>query len=287
MPPETDPIASSVWVRPVRSRGASQPTLSREQIVRATVELLDAEGLGGLSMRRLGNRLGAGATSVYWYVANKDDLLELAVDEVMGEIEVPDPAEHGWRAAAATLGRGMHSMVLRHPWIASLLGTRPTIGPHALRLSDRLIKILVAAGFTGADVLHASTLVMSHAFGSASRQVAWQQTTAASGVTTSEVLESFDEYQRGIAGNYPNYDAWWQANKELTADADKLQNDSFEFGLQRLLDGLETWLDRTPGAGGTVPASPGDPAPGKASTSAPPPPSRGSGASGGQDRKLP
>jgi AcrR family transcriptional regulator len=253
MPPGTDPIASSVWVRPVRSRGGGQPSLSREQIVRATVELLDAEGLGGLTMRRLGNRLGSGATSVYWYVANKDDLLELAVDEIMGEIAVPDPAEQGWRAEVARVGRGMRSMVLRHPWIAGLLGTRPTIGPNALRLSDRTIKILVAAGFTGVEVVHASTLVMSHAYGSASSEVAWQRTTAQSGVSTSEVLESFDRHQQYFAGDYPNYEAWWRTNKELAADIDHLQADSFEFGLQRLLDGLESWLDKTAVAGGSAP----------------------------------
>jgi AcrR family transcriptional regulator len=253
MPPETDPIARSVWVRPIRSGGGGQPTRSREQIVRATVELLDAEGLGGLSMRRLGNRLGSGATSIYWYVANKDDLLELAVDEVMGEIEVPDPAEHGWREAAATVGREMRSMILRHGWIAGLLGTRPTIGPNALRLSDRTIKILLTAGFTGAEVVYASTLVISHAFGTASSQVAWQRTTTQSGVSTGEVVESFDQYQRDIAVDYPSYDAWWRANKALTADAEKLQGDSFEFGLQRLLDGLETWLGRTAGTGGAAP----------------------------------
>ena len=75
----------SVWLRPTRER-TGQPSLSREQIVRAAIELLDAEGAAGLSMRRLGTKLGSGATSLYWHVANKDELLELAVDEVLGEI---------------------------------------------------------------------------------------------------------------------------------------------------------------------------------------------------------
>jgi AcrR family transcriptional regulator len=239
---KTDPIATSVWARPVRSSGG-QPTLSRDQIVRATVELLDAEGLAGLSMRRLGSRLSAAATSLYWYVATKDDLLELAVDAIMGEVEVPDPAEHGWREAAATVARDLHAMVLRHPWSAGLLGTRPNIGPNAMRLSDRGVTILQAAGFAGIDVGYASSLLMAHAFGSASLQVA----SAQAGMTAVEAMESFDRYRKNIAAQYPTYDAWWQANKQLAIDADRVQVNSFEFGLQRLLDGLETWLKRAKG----------------------------------------
>src|SRR4051812_1314873 len=162
MPPNTDPIVDSVWIRPPRSR-RGQPTLSREQIVRAAIELLDAGGLDGLSMRRLGTKLGSGATSVYWYVTNKDELLELAVDEVMGEIEIPDPAEAGWRAAAAGFAGGLRMMILRHSWITRLLGVRPTIGPNAMRLGDRGVALLMAAGFSGRQLAFASSLLTSHA----------------------------------------------------------------------------------------------------------------------------
>src|SRR5690242_3117266 len=102
MSSNADSLANSVWTRPPRSRGG-QPTLSREQIVHAAVELLDEKGLDGLSMRRLGSRLAAGATSLYWYVATKDDLLELALDEVMGEIEIPDTDAADWRTAASAV----------------------------------------------------------------------------------------------------------------------------------------------------------------------------------------
>lgn len=241
MPKAANPIAGSVWVRPGRSRG-SQPTLSREQIVKATVELLDEAGLGGLTMRKLGARLGAGATSLYWYVSNKDDLLELAMDEVMAELEIPALTGAGWREPAAALSRGFRSMVLRHPWFTGLLGTTPNIGPNAMRVTDRSIAVLTAAGFTGMDLGYVSQLLICHALGAATVEAGWRKN-AATRVSVSEMAESLSEYYEGDnAAKYPNYLAWWKENRSL--DIDRFEHDSFEFALERLLDGLAVWLDR-------------------------------------------
>jgi len=92
---------TSVWNRPRRGRRREQPALTQEQIVGEAIKLLDADGLDALTMRKLGTALGAVATAVYWHVANKEELIELVVDEVYGEIEVPevsDPSQ--WREAA-------------------------------------------------------------------------------------------------------------------------------------------------------------------------------------------
>ncbi len=240
MPQASNPIADSVWVRPGRSRG-NQPSLSREQIVKATVELLDELGLSGLTMRRLGARLGAGATSLYWYVSNKDDLHELAMDEVMAEIEIPDLTDAGWRGPAAALSRGFRSMILRHPWFTGLLGTTPNIGPRAMRVTDRAIAVLTAAGFSGMDLGYVSQMLLCHAIGAATVEAAWRRT--ATRVSVTEMARTLSEYyERHGAAQYPNYIAWWEENKSL--DVDKMQQDSFEFGLERLLDGVAVWLDR-------------------------------------------
>lgn len=103
MPADKPPIPS-VWARP-RARRA-QPALSRERIVAEAVRLLDEEGMEALSMRGLAVRLGTAATSLYRHVANKDELIELVVDELYGELEVPDPVgATGWRAPWSTAPR--------------------------------------------------------------------------------------------------------------------------------------------------------------------------------------
>jgi AcrR family transcriptional regulator len=236
-----DSFLDSVWMRPPRVR-AGQPALSREQIVRAAIELLDAEGPAGLSMRRLGTKLGSGATSVYWHVANKEELLELAVDEVLGEVYVPEPGDTSWRIGMSVCTAGMRRTLLRHPWVIALLGTHPTMGPNAMRLGDRSIAVLVAAGFTGMEIAHASGLLHAFAIGSATTHSASTAAIRRSGQTAGDLMKQVEPYLDEAAPDHPNYDKWRRENDVLSLDPDQIMDEGFAFGLERLLDGLELWL---------------------------------------------
>ncbi|GFJ78786.1 TetR/AcrR family transcriptional regulator [Phytohabitans houttuyneae] len=135
MAARTKPIPS-VWAR--QESGPDQPALSRASIVRQAIAMLDAEGIEALSMRKLGARLNAGATSLYRHVATKDELIELAVDEVFGEIAIPDAGGAGWRVAAAEAARSFRATALRHTWLPRCSARRgwPTWGPTSCRLPN-------------------------------------------------------------------------------------------------------------------------------------------------------
>jgi len=240
-PPTGNPLESSIWIHPPRRRG-EQPSLGREPIVRAAVELLDAEGLDGLSMRRLGSRLGAGATSLYWHVPNKAGLLDLVIDEVMGEVEVPDADAAGWRSAARAYATGMRTVILRHPWVTELLGARPNLGPNSMQLAERATKLLLVAGFDGHGLYHASQLLTSHAIGCAVLESSWRSAAARSGMSAQELVAEIQPYLSRIAADYPNVQKWQRENPDL--DIDKLYAESFDFGVDRLLEGLAGWLDK-------------------------------------------
>src|SRR5437868_12795155 len=92
-------------------------TLTRGQIVNAAIDLLDADGLDGLNMRALGQRLGSAATAVYWHVGSKDDLVALAGDQVWHEIALPDLTASEWRSAATALATELYALLGRHPWL--------------------------------------------------------------------------------------------------------------------------------------------------------------------------
>ncbi|MEU9018744.1 TetR/AcrR family transcriptional regulator C-terminal domain-containing protein [Actinomadura sp. NPDC048394] len=239
MAPENDPFIDSVWLRPGRPR-RGRPQLSREEIVAAAVALLDAEGLDGFSMRRLGASISAGATSMYFYVANKDELLELVVDEILGEVEVPDAAEAGWREAAAGLARSFRTVLLRHSWVIALFGSHPALGPNAMRVSDRTIALLSAAGLTGAEIGWASSLLVSQAIGYATSDVAMKRATRGGEKSPDELVEQLRPFVERAAGDHPAYADYWRRNMPLHLDPDA----GFEFGLERILDGLQAWLDR-------------------------------------------
>jgi len=236
-----DSFLDSVWMRPPRAR-AGQPTLSREQIVRAAIELLDADGPAGLSMRRLGTKLGSGATSLYWHVANKEELLEVAVDQVLGEVYVPEPGDTSWRIGMSVCTAGLHTTLLRHPWVIALLGTHPTMGPNAMRLGDRIVAVLVAAGFTAMEVSHASGLLHAYAIGAATTHSAATAAIRRSGQTPGEVMKQVEPYLDRVGPDHPSYDRWRRENDVLSMDPEQIMNEGFAFGLERLLDGLELWL---------------------------------------------
>ncbi|MEV0897684.1 TetR/AcrR family transcriptional regulator [Actinoplanes sp. NPDC049802] len=236
MPEFTD----SVWTRQARPR-TGQPTLSREQIVRTAIELLDTEGAAGLSMRRLGARLGSGATSLYWHVATKDDLLELAVDQVMGEIYVPEPGDTPWRVGVSVMANGMRAMLLRHPWVIGLLGVRPTIGPNVMRMSNRSVALLSAAGFTGSALSHVHSLITAHVIGAATTEAAVAAAVQRSGQSAAKIREQLEPFLEENARDYPDYARWRQESGVTELDPDQIWDQSFAFGLERILDGLDLW----------------------------------------------
>ncbi|NUW38289.1 TetR/AcrR family transcriptional regulator C-terminal domain-containing protein [Nonomuraea sp. SMC257] len=227
---------SSVWTR--EPRPARTPGRSREEIVRATLELLDAEGLDGLSMRKLGARLGSGATTIYWYVENKDELLELAYDHVWGQIALPVPEELGWRDTITTFAHSMRRVMLFHPWVGSLIGRLPALGPNALSMSDRLRKAFALAGFEGLDIDYANAALTAYVFGTVIPEIAWQSSMGGEELDQESMKETF----RHVARDFPDLLERLTEINDKVSDTDTLRETSFAFGLTTVLDGLEARL---------------------------------------------
>ncbi|HEV7934928.1 MAG TPA: TetR/AcrR family transcriptional regulator [Actinomadura sp.] len=224
---------TSVWTRPAKPR-KEQPALSLDQIVFAAVELLDADGLERLSMRRLGAELNAGATSLYWHVATKDELLELALDHVIAEVAVPDPGGIGWRAAATWYARSLRSMILRHPWTLTLFGSRPMLGPNAARELDEVLAVFEHAGFSGFALEYAQAAVIDYVIGAAGSEASWYGHRR--DVSPEEWTASLRPYLEQVGGAHPRLASHirniWAHN-----DQDVLEK-RFSFGLGAVLDGL-------------------------------------------------
>lgn len=138
----------------------------------AAVALLDAEGAAGLTMRRLAERLGAGATTLYWHVRTKDDVLDLALDEIFAE--VPLPGDGPWREQVRALVTGWRATMLRHPWSTALL-VRPMLGPHVLARTEFLQASLARAGLAGPDLTAATSALANHVIGAAMAEIATRQ----------------------------------------------------------------------------------------------------------------
>lgn len=170
----------SVFNRPER-RGRSKPTLSRERIVAATVGLLDRQGASALTMRKVAAELGVHATSLYWHVERREDLVELALDEILAEAATGlTPPETRWDIAIKDTARRFYSALRSHSWAAELAASKPLLGPNAVALSRRITSALKEYG--GSEEFQAAAIrtVSNQILGAATSMVTMQLTKAES-----------------------------------------------------------------------------------------------------------
>jgi AcrR family transcriptional regulator len=235
--PATPP--SFPWWPPDRPAGGGRTPLTRERVVAAALALIDREGLDALSMRRLGLELGAAAPTLYWHVASKDQLLDLIVDEILGDARNDMQPTGDWRDLLAEAARALRRVLLRHRNAAPLIGERLTMGPKALDALEWLLGTLIEAGFDPVTAVFVYNAVVNLAAGWAVFESRTPQGALAEGRTPEEL----DEMVRGMVKalpreRFPNLVA---ASRELTSST---ENERFEFTLQRLLDGIQVDRDR-------------------------------------------
>jgi AcrR family transcriptional regulator len=217
-------------------------TLTREQIVKAAIDLLDSEGLEGLSMRVLGKRLGSAATAVYWHVGSKNNLITLAGDQVWNEIALPDLTAVDWRTAATMMATDLHAMLTRHLWLVQAFGSHMVYGPGKARHDDHSLAIYETAGFTGARADQAAATVFIFVLGNALGHAAAASLTrklSRDGGNAQETMRDSMAKAREIAAQFPRLRARLET---AVADYAAAPDNSFEFGLQAILDGIEAQL---------------------------------------------
>ncbi|UGQ11763.1 TetR/AcrR family transcriptional regulator [Yinghuangia sp. ASG 101] len=169
----------TVWDRP---EPPHRPVpLDRRRIVAAAVVLADEGGLEAASLRKVAARLNAGPMRLYGYISTKEELFDLMVDEVQGEI-LPEEPPGDWREALQGLAHRTRRAALRHEWLADLLGGRPALGPNGLAVAESTL-----AAFDGlADVdtaMHAVETVSAYSTGAIRREIANLRAERATGLS--------------------------------------------------------------------------------------------------------
>jgi AcrR family transcriptional regulator len=138
--------------------------LTHDRVLTSAMDLADRDGLEALTMRRLAKTLGVEAMSLYYHVANKDELLDGMVDRVFAEVELPSH-DVDWRTAMRQRANSMREALLRHPWAISVMETRTSPGPANLRHHDAVLGRCRAAGFTVEMSAHAFSLMDAYIYG--------------------------------------------------------------------------------------------------------------------------
>ena len=234
-PPATPrgPVAAS---RP----GTSDQRLASDRIVAAAIAVADAEGLAGLSMRRVATELGVATMSLYRHIADKDDLLLKMMDAAFGECRFPARPPEGWRDQLELAARTLWAMFQRHPWLAPALSvTRPQPIARGLACAEWVLSALDRRGLDPSTMLTIYITLVNYVRGTAVNLELEAEAEAASGLNSEEWLDTQGPAMRSIveAGRFPVFE------RVTAADYDFNLQNLFEFGLQRLLDGLTPLID--------------------------------------------
>ncbi|MEV5239102.1 TetR/AcrR family transcriptional regulator [Streptomyces cinnamoneus] len=214
------------------------------------IRLLDSEGIDGLSMRKLGTRLGAGAASLYRHVASKDELIELVLDEVYGQSRIPaadDPAD--WRGVVIECAHALRTMILRHPWMATIIGGIGSVyfSRNLMRPSEDMLAVVVAAGFSLREANRVTATVFAYVIGTASTEAAWLTMVARKGMTEEEWHREMLPVAARAVQHLPHlrelYALYAEAHgADDAGDIGRGREEEFTYRLDRILDGLSTGL---------------------------------------------
>lgn len=216
------PQRTSKRTRPMQET-RNEPPLSLERIVASAIDLLDAHGAEGLTMRRLADRLGSGVMSLYWHVDNKEEVFDLALNAVLEYRRPPNAAPpQDWRAEVVHMLEDWRASMLRHPWSASLL-PRQALGQNILGRLELLSTTLSRAGVADADMNVAIWSLWNYLMGATITRTSFD--------LSDEDRATAQQHVEHLSGHHPTIE-----RTRLLLDDD--WDGVFRKGLGLLLDGL-------------------------------------------------
>jgi AcrR family transcriptional regulator len=230
--------------------------LSREEIVRAAMNVADAEGPDAINMRRIARELNSGTMSLYWHIRSKEELLDLMIDAIVGEPEVPEPSGD-WRADLRAIACSTRDTLHRHRWAVNFMGGRPPLGPKSLRNLERALSVLDGLGLDQGTAMTTLVAVNTYVLGAVLREIQEMNgehymAEVFAGLSEEEKQALLREFTERIssAGQFPHMIAMMAEG--IDPDSPDTRDERFEFGLDCLLDGIGARLPR--GAGAPPPA---------------------------------
>jgi len=241
-----DPARSMalLWRRRDLAGAVGRSGISVDRIIAAAIEVADAEGLPALSMRRVAEQLGVGTMSLYTYVPGKAELIDVMLDSIVDETERPATVKGGWRSWLELVARENWRLLRRHPWVLQMSTGRPPMGPGIIAKYDYELRAVDGIGLSEVEMDAVLTLVLGYVGGAARGAAEQTQAEERTGVSLDEwwfsvspLLEKvYDERRYPVASRVGSV----AGGSSYDTDA------TFEFGLQRVLDGIQAYVEADP-----------------------------------------
>jgi AcrR family transcriptional regulator len=233
-----------LWGIQERPKRGPKPRLTVDQIAKVAIEVADGEGLAALSMRRVADELGVTAMSLYTYVPGKAELLDVMVDTVYGELPTHEGDEGPWRTRLEQVARANWALYRRHPWLLHVATSRPVLGPNLMAKYDYELRAVAGLGLTEVEMDLLITVVGNYVHGAVRGAVEAAEAEQRTGLTDDQWWESYAPLLEKVfdANRFPTAARVGSvAGEEYGSASDPVR--AFEFGLQRLLDGIAAFVE--------------------------------------------
>jgi AcrR family transcriptional regulator len=226
--------------------------LTVEMIIDAAIAIADAEGMGALSMRAVGDRLGRSGMALYTYVPSKSELIDLMYDQVLAELPGCYELGAGWRAAATAWAQDVWDFYLRHPWVLQVSQARPVLGPNEYAMLDTVVRILRETGLEPGVLRRIVGTLFHLVRGTAQTAAESRQAASATGVADEEWWFArsalLQEVAPGFAERFPAL-VWLEregaspvAQDDGVPYLEREARATFRAGLDVFLDGIEATM---------------------------------------------
>jgi TetR/AcrR family tetracycline transcriptional repressor len=222
---------------------AKRPPITTELLVDAAIELIEIDGLDALSMRRLADRFGIQAASVYWYVASKEHMLDLVVDRLLEmafqavfveNILQRQAEDESWHDVLRRVARAYRAFLLSHADSARVISSRLVVGPNVAALTEPVLAILRRAGLAPRDAVHAAYVLLVYVQGFVLHETA--PLSAAVSAGNSDRSTTLNQLQLTLESLPPDRYPYTREAAEALARPDS--GARFAFGLDRIIDGF-------------------------------------------------
>jgi TetR/AcrR family tetracycline transcriptional repressor len=225
--------------RGIRRHGVEEPPrepVTPERIADAALRVIDAQGLDGLTVRALAQELGVGTMTLYWYVQNKDEVLDLVADRMLADVIFPPP-EQDWHVSVREGATAVRAALLRHARAVPIIVGRGSFGPNGLRMIEASIAVFRAAGFEPDDAADAYFTISNFVTGFCVFQTSALSLRNRPDVDVREYGQLIRHYIEALPlDRYPNLQA--AAPRIFSASLDE----RFQFGVDCLVAGFEARL---------------------------------------------
>lgn len=238
-----------LWGRQEPGRRGPKQRLSTAEVVNAAIALADKEGVRALSMRKVAEAVGVSPMSVYTYLPSKAELLDLMFDRLLGDTADPDDTVVGWRAKLAFMARERWTLSERHPWLLDLATHRPPLGPNMMQKAVAMLTAVANMGLSSEETGLAVDVLQDYISGALRSAREAREAEQLSGLSDEQWFSIvWPVLEKHLDPKSVETVSHLSEERRARSRSPDQRTARFEFGLQRVLDGLEAFINQRAGS---------------------------------------